>query len=105
MQVNVFIFKASSEGNVTGAAGQSMNWRSWSVESDLRAVMERETSSEQLMRRSERRWRKGLEVSQWMALWFEHGSLVVGRLRDWRALSCFGSRVEDMVVEGAEEGG
>lgn len=26
---------------------------------------------------------------------FEQGSFDVGRFRDWRALSCFGSRVED----------
>lgn len=58
----------SSEGKVTGEReGQLMNWRSWSVERDLRAVMERETSEEQLVRRRERRWRKGLEVSQWTA--------------------------------------
>lgn len=97
----------SSEGKVTGEReGQLMNWRSWSVERDLRAVMERETSEEQLVRRRERRWRKGLEVSQWTAaLGFEQGSLEVGRLRDWRASSCFGSSVEEVVVDGAEEGG
>lgn len=31
------------------------------------------------------------------------GSLAVGMLRDWRALSCFGSRAEDK-EEGEEEG-
>ncbi|KAK2975159.1 hypothetical protein RJ640_017372 [Escallonia rubra] len=43
------------------------------------------------------------EESQVVALWREgckQGSLEVGMSRDWRALSCFGSRVEVVLVGG-----
>ncbi|KAM2043217.1 hypothetical protein ACFXTI_036517 [Malus domestica] len=85
--------------------GQLRNWRDWRVERDLRAVKERATSSEQLARRRERRWRKGLEESQMVVFGgrmegFLQGSLEVGMLRDWRALSCFGSSV----LEDGEDG-
>lgn len=53
-----------SAGKRIGEMGQLMNWRDWSVESDLRAVKDKATSSEQLERRRERRWRKGLDESQ-----------------------------------------
>lgn len=52
--------------------GQLKKEREWRVESDLRAVEEIWTSSEQLERRRERRWRKGLAESQMVAL-FEEG--------------------------------
>lgn len=72
------------------------------MERDLRAVKDKATSSEQLVSVRERRWRKGLEESQAAAveMWrgAEQGSLEVGIFRDWRALSCFGSRV-DVEVE------
>ncbi|RDX65331.1 hypothetical protein CR513_56020, partial [Mucuna pruriens] len=47
------------------------------------------------------RWRKGVEMSQSIEGW-EHGSLVVGMLRDWRAFICFGSRggVTVMLIVG-----
>lgn len=37
-----------------------------------------------------RRWRNGEELSHVMVV---HGSVVVGMLRDWRAVSCLGSNV------------
>jgi hypothetical protein len=55
----------------------------------------------------ERRWRKGLEESQSKVALFLgwQGSLDVGMLRDCRALSCFGSRVEgDEDGDEGEEG-
>ena len=80
-----------------GATGQLRSFRVRRVERDLRAVKERETKEEQLERRREMRWRKGLDESQRVALWKEdgeHGSLEVGMFRDCIALSCFGSSVE-----------
>lgn len=68
MQVKERRLAVNSEGNRTGETGQLMNCRSWREERDLRAVFERETSSEQLMRCKEMRWRKGLELSQRVAL-------------------------------------
>lgn len=70
-------------------------------------MIERETSSEQLIRRRDTRCLKGLELSQRVALCraggLEQGSFDVGRFRDCRALSCFGSRVEDdNGVEGVD---
>ncbi|KAK9267299.1 hypothetical protein L1049_009722 [Liquidambar formosana] len=106
MQVKERREEMSSMGKWTGEMGQLMNWRSRRVERDLRAGMDNETSSEQLRRRREMRWRKGLEESQRVALWrtggLEQGSLEVGMFRDWRALSCLGSRVDEEEVEGGE---
>lgn len=87
-----------------GEMGQLMNWMVLRVERDLRAVRDKVTSSEQLERVRERRWRKGLEESQVVAVkvWgrTEQGSLEVGIFRDSRALSCFGSRVDAEVETG-----
>lgn len=69
MQVKERREEMRSEGKRTGETGQLMNWRSWRVESDSRAVMDNATSSEQLRRRRETRWRKGLDESQRVALW------------------------------------
>ena len=102
-------FEANSGGKEMGEIGQLMNWRSWREDIDLRAVNDRETSSEQFIRWSEVRCLKGLELSQWMILWIEleveHGSFVVGMLRDWRALSCLGSSVDEGEEEEEEEDG
>ncbi|KAK8612739.1 hypothetical protein V6N13_092848 [Hibiscus sabdariffa] len=57
-----------SEGKRIGEARQSVKEREWREERDLRAVEERERSEEQLERWRETRRRKGLEVSQMVAL-------------------------------------
>ena len=57
-----------SEGKRMGDAWQLVKEREWREERDLRAVKERERSEEQLERWREIRWRKGLEVSQMVAL-------------------------------------
>ncbi|KAJ0523931.1 hypothetical protein HanRHA438_Chr10g0475651 [Helianthus annuus] len=87
-------------GKWTMGVWQSRKVREVRVEREERAVVERERSSEQLVRRRERRWRKGVALSQVVALWggWVQGSWVVGMYKDWRALSCFGSRV----VEGGD---
>lgn len=77
------------------------------MERDLRAVKDRATSSEQLESLRARRCRKGLELSQSVMLLRTkegcvQGSLEVGMLRDCRAVSCFGSRVDD--DDGDREG-
>lgn len=69
----------------------------------MRAVRDKATSSEQSASVREMRCLKGLEESQIMVeLWSgEQGSLEAGMLRDWRALTCLGSRGEvEMGVEG-----
>ena len=71
MQVRERRLERRSEGKWTAATGQLMNCKSWREERDLRAVLDKATSSEQLRRRRERRWRKGLEESQSVALWKE----------------------------------
>lgn len=73
--------------------GQLKKVRFWRVERDLRAVKERELSSEQLESWRERRWLKGLEESHWKR---EQG-FFEGKLRAWRALTCLGSRVDGEV--------
>lgn len=107
MHVKEWRLEARSEGKWTGVMGQLMNSKLVRVKRDLRAVTEISTSAEQLARRRERRWRKGLEPSHTAAVWREEdggeqGSLEVGMLRDWRAVSCFGSRGEE---DEEEEGG
>ena len=57
-----------SEGKRMGDAWQLVKEREWREERDLRAVNDRERSEEQLERWREIRWRKGLEVSQMVAL-------------------------------------
>ena len=57
-----------SEGKRMGDAWQLVKEREWREESDLRAVNDRKRSEEQLERWREIRWRKGLEVSQMVAL-------------------------------------
>lgn len=76
--------------------GQLKKDRVVRVERDLRAVVDSSRSSEQLVRWRVRRWRKGVAESHVVVELGsgEQGSLVVGMLRDWRALICFGSRVE-----------
>jgi hypothetical protein len=98
MQVKDQREEESSGGKRMGEMGQLRKER------DLRAVKERAASfGEQLVKERERRWRKGLEESQRVALFlFWQESLAVGMLRDWRALSCFGSSVES---EEEEEDG
>lgn len=71
MQVRERRLERRSEGKWTAATGQLMNSKSCRVERDLRAVLDKATSSEQLTRRRERRWRNGLEESQRVALWKE----------------------------------
>lgn len=68
MQVKERSEVARSEGKRMGEMGQLRNWRDWRVERDLRAVKDKATSSAQLARRREIRWRKGAEVSQRVAL-------------------------------------
>ncbi|CAK9148107.1 unnamed protein product [Ilex paraguariensis] len=106
VQVKDRKLEVSSGGKRIGEMGQLMNFKSLREERDLRAVMDNATSSEHFERRRETRWRKGLEESQVVALWRgvggAQGSLEVGTLRDWRALSCFGSRVEVEVEEGED---
>lgn len=99
-----------------GREGQFWKWREVRVEREVRAVVERWREREQLERERERRWRNGEELSQRAVVWGgEQGSLEVGMLRDWRAVSCLGSRVVevgedleewggDVVGEGEEEG-
>lgn len=104
MQVKEWRLEARSEGKRMGEMGQLMKLREVRVERDLRAVRDRATSSEQLESVREMRWRKGVEESQVVVEgreWEEQGSLEVGMLSDWSALSCFGSRVEE---ETGEEG-
>ncbi|PQM41726.1 hypothetical protein Pyn_12580 [Prunus yedoensis var. nudiflora] len=68
MQVKEWREATRSAGKRIGAMGQLKNWRDWRVERDLRAVKDKATSSEQLARRRERMWRKGLEESQRVVL-------------------------------------
>lgn len=56
------------EGKRMGEAPQLVKEREWREDRDLRAVNERERSEEQLERWREIRWRKGLELSQMVAL-------------------------------------
>lgn len=58
-------------GKWTTGTWQSRKVREVRVEREERAVVERERSSEQLVRRRERRWRKGVPASQVVALWKE----------------------------------
>lgn len=97
-------FDESSEGKRMGEMGQSRNTKSFKVDSDLSAVSDNATSSEQLAILREIRWRKGLEPSQRVVeLWRgEQGSLEVGTLKDCRALSCLGSSVDEEIA--GEEG-
>lgn len=95
-----------SAGNRIGAAGQSSNSRDWRVERDFSAVKDKATSSEQLARRRETRWRNGVPESQSVALLREvQGSREVMMLRDWRARICLGSSVECEIEEEEEECG
>lgn len=55
-------------GKWTMGTWQSTKLREVSVEREERAVVERERSSEQLESRRERRWRKGVPLSQTVAL-------------------------------------
>lgn len=55
MQVKERSEAVSSGGKPMGAMGQLTNWRDWRVERDLSAVKDKATSTEQLMRRRERR--------------------------------------------------
>lgn len=57
-----------SAGKRMGEMGQSTNSRDLRVERDLRAVNDKATSSEQLARRRNTRWRNGSEESQTVAL-------------------------------------
>nr|GMD10812.1 uncharacterized protein LOC109162466 [Ipomoea batatas] len=100
--VNDRRFAASSAGKRIGEMGQSRNSKSFKVDNDLRAVSDNATSSEQLAILRETRWRKGVAPSQTVVeLWRgEQGSLEVGTLKDCRALSCFGSRVEEEIAAG-----
>jgi hypothetical protein len=84
MQVKDWREEESSGGKRMGEMGQLRKEREWREERDLRAVKERATSfGEQLVRERERRWRKGLEESQRVALFLLwQGSLAVGMLRD-----------------------
>ncbi len=81
MQVKDWREEENSGGKRMGEMGQLGKEREWR---DLRAVKERATSfGEQLVRERERRWRKGLEESQRVALFlFWQESLAVGMLRD-----------------------
>lgn len=75
-------------------------------EREERAVEGRERREEEQLRRvREMRWRKGLEESQTMRAEEEQGSFEVGMFRDWRALSCSGSRVEDEGWDGGDSDG
>ena len=68
-----------------------------------RAVEEISRSEEQLARVRETRRRKGEEASQIVKLrggGIVQGSRVVGKFIDWRAVSCFGSRVDGEEREG-----
>lgn len=56
------------EGKRTGDTWQSVKERERREERDLRAAEERKRSDEQLERWREMRWRKGLELSQMVAL-------------------------------------
>lgn len=60
--------RESSEGKRTGDTWQSVKKRERREERDLRAAEERKRSEEQLERWRELRWRKGLELSQMVAL-------------------------------------
>ena len=60
--------RESSEGKRMGDVWQLVKERERREERDLRAVKERERSVEQLERWREMRWRKGLELSQMVAL-------------------------------------
>lgn len=64
MQVNDRRFKANSVGRRMTGMGQLRKPSEVTVESDLRAVEDKATASEQLKSDSERRWRKGEEKSQ-----------------------------------------
>lgn len=111
MQVKEWRFEVSSEGNRIRETGQLMKFRDLRVERDWRAVKDKATSSEQLESVRERRWRKGEEASQVVVGAVaergggEQGFLEVGMLRDWSALSCFGSRGEEEEVGEEREGG
>lgn len=68
--------------------------------------MERATSLEQFMRCRDVKCLKGLELSQTTILrmeGLEQGSFEVGMLRDSRALSCLGSRVEEEEEDEGED--
>lgn len=60
--------RESWEGKRTGDTWQSVKDRERREERDLRAAEERKRSDEQLERWREMRWRKGLELSQMVAL-------------------------------------
>lgn len=69
-------------GEGVEVTGQLRRRREWRVERDLRAAKERERWGEvQLESCRVVMWRKGVEVSQTKEGW-EHGSSVVGMLRD-----------------------
>ncbi|KAK8524545.1 hypothetical protein V6N13_015565 [Hibiscus sabdariffa] len=98
MQENEVRERERSEGKRMTGVRQLVKESEWREERDLRAVKERERSAEQLEMWRETRWRKGLELSQTVALcgegWMQ-GSLAVGMLRDSSASICLGSSVEE----------
>lgn len=64
MHVKERRFEVSSEGKRIGEMGQSINWKDVKVERDLRVVIDKATSSEQLANVREMTCLKGLEESQ-----------------------------------------
>ncbi|CAL1387854.1 unnamed protein product [Linum trigynum] len=65
--------RSRSEGKRIAVMGQSAKERDWRVERDLRAVKERETSSEQLERWRETTWQNGEGWAQGSWKWKEMG--------------------------------
>ncbi|KAM0972548.1 hypothetical protein ACFX2I_020188 [Malus domestica] len=73
MQVKEWREATRSAGKPIEAMGQLRDLRDWRVEKDLRAVKEMAMSSEQLVRRMEKKWQNGLEESQRVAFgWSRH---------------------------------
>lgn len=71
-------------GKWTTGVWQLRKVREVRVDREERAVVERWRSAEQLVRRSERRWRNVVAVLQVVVSWegLEHGSWVVGMWRN-----------------------